>query len=396
MPYKPHKSSPPDAKKTKKLRLLSPKDPKGTTTPDIKASELGSPSIAQPSAIKIISALDKNKSKPQAGRDSANKAFEMKKIPSNTTKKDEKKKTWIAKTPKNTSPYEVIGQETLRFLSPTKQPKTRFWNNAGTLGVISEKLPFRGIEKETKMKTKFTSDFLQGLGAGTLFSLFTNETDLKLAHIDAKTGTKIDGDWMFSSLSEPARFEKLSSITATEINSLPYVDKYSANNWLDQIAGGIITSKDLLFAKPEYQKDIRQGINQSIMHILLLPNRIVIDFVQAYIKEPILAQKISAFLIDRKEQLLNASLQNDNFLSFLKEFKDPNPYIEKIQGFIPYKHDPLIDSSNYRLKKDEIPALLNQLKKAATSKKASPTSPTKEKYRDDNNDKHKSRKKEVN
>jgi hypothetical protein len=333
-----------------------------------KELELKSASVfLQPSAIKILEALSKGLRHTSAL--SKNKAVEMKKVAKEHASAEAKKnsKIWIAKMPPApASLYEVVGQECMRFLSIIAQPKSRFWVNSGSIGVISEKLSFNAIEK--RKKQTFSPEFMKGLGASTLLSLYTNETDLKLDHIDAKCGTKIDGDWMFSSLSLPETFAASSNITAAELNRLPYVDKYNAHNWLDQIEESKRAQGKLLFNNLSVtdNKYLREGINQSIMHILLLPDPIIKDFVHAYINKTDVENKMSTFLIDRKKQLLNASLQNKDFVEYVVHFTDAdkNIYLRKIKSFKPYKKFFLINEDNYKIK-SEIATLLTSLQTQA-------------------------------
>jgi hypothetical protein len=330
--------------------------------------------IPQLSAIKILEIL--NKGEVHSSALSRNQAVEMKKPRKESSGSESKRnsKIWLAKkTPIQAAPYEVVGQEILRFLSPVNQQKTRFFLINDSLGVMSEKISFSGTVKTNK-KQNYPSEFLRGLGASTLLSLFTNETDLKLEHLDAKSGVKIDGDWMFSSLISPEIFSKGSMITENDINALPYVDQYKAHNWLDQIEESKKTKGTLMFSNLtlEEKKIIREGINLCMLYILLLPNQVLIDFVSAYIKNENIKDKMCHFLLERKNQISLASFKNRDFLDFISNKKedDKNIYLRKIKNFITYNKNFLITDKEYSVIKVEVNRLFSGLQSQVKKSKS--------------------------
>jgi hypothetical protein len=335
---------------------------------DLQQQELKLPLIPQLSAIKILEGLGKGE--VHSSVLSRNQAVEMKKLKKDSDAESKRNsKVWIAKkTPMNVSPYEVAGLELLRLLSPVNQQKTRFFRagDSDRIGVMSEKIPFSGIIKSNK-KQQYSAEFLKGLGASTLLSLFLNETDLKLEHLDAKSGARIDGDWMFSSLISPQIFRKDSAvITEKDLRALPYVDKYKANNWLDQTEESKPGKGALMFSKlsPEEKKLVQEGINIATLHVLLLPDQVLKDFVNAYINNQEIKDKIYHFLLERKQQLYHASLANNDFVMFVSQLQeqDKNMYLGRLKNFITYQKSFLIKSDQaYVAVKYEVHKLLSGL-----------------------------------
>ncbi|HVY53829.1 MAG TPA: hypothetical protein VHA13_04855 [Gammaproteobacteria bacterium] len=332
-----------------------------------------------PSTVKIIKQI---RTSPKSQAQSNNKAYEPKTEPKydqenlmEVSQKDNK--VWFAKSSPNdiVACCEVVGQELLRLLNPQQTFKTRFFLNGEKLGVISEKkTDFKPLEQSAKKQ------YIPGLATSVLLALFLNETDLKLQHLDANNGVKIDGDYMLSQIHQKS-FQKNSEISTEELQRLPYVAKYNANQWLDQITGGRYQVKknlmfDWLTADPNFQNEL----SQAIMRVLVIPPSIYRQFVLSYVTHDTWAEQMISLILARREQLFKAAMDLPSFRHFISDNaavkKSTEESLELIKNFVTTKKKHLIDDDQYSHLKPEIKMrvseLLNFSRKKTDSEHKSP------------------------
>lgn len=262
---------------------------------------------------------------------------------------------------------EVIGQELFRLLAPelTDQPKTRIADflskkapsspTSKSLFVASKQAPnFTSIAESKEYAAKTATISVPNLGFTTAISLFLNETDLKLAHIDVNQGTKIDGDWLLSCLTMDGSNKEKLTVTSADLDKLPYVsNNYKATNWLDQIVGGKLNHK----ASKSLSVDPQQ-VHEAILRIILLPEWILDKFVKSYLPEelglnkPVFENEIFKEIIRLQCNYKKAAQENNSFMLYIasdKANKHVANFATILWEFVTTGKNQLVDNHLYEL-----------------------------------------------
>ncbi len=216
--------------------------------------------------------------------------------------------------------YEVLGQEFYRLFIAT-QPVMRLAKKTSNeqYFVLSKEIPdFRPIPFQKQIR--FTNGIYTGLGQILIVSIFLHEIDLNLGNLGLDRHNrlvKIDGDWSFASFVNPELLEgKASDITPALLSRLPYLTHYDAHNWLDVIQKGTEHSTSELFSDELMQTPyFRSEINAAMLQIILLPDSYVHQFINLYLPEN--TETLTAYLIQRKNQLQQSAVRNTSFIQFL-------------------------------------------------------------------------------
>ncbi|MDR3477881.1 MAG: hypothetical protein P4M14_07605 [Gammaproteobacteria bacterium] len=282
-------------------------------------------------------------------------------------------KLWTAKVSPTflTAVCEVIGQEIIRLCSPKHTHKTRFANLNGKLGVISEKIVgYSPIEENFRLPQNGVArrTFLHGLGMTTLLSAVLNETDLKLEHIDKTTGEKIDGDYLFSFV-QYKKFLEGAEINEAEISALPYRIRGNPHQWLDQIQGEQIGSaKHLIFKGLNADPDLRSGVNEAALRLLLVQDEQWKALISSHIVYPETVCLLFEGLKNQLTQLKEAMLKNESFKSFVRSPKAEeikSHHLMHLRDFKIIKKLALINIENYGDLKTVVNRSFDHLKRLA-------------------------------
>jgi hypothetical protein len=220
---------------------------------------------------------------------------------------------------------EVVAQEFFRLILP-RQPKTRIVINADKneyFVTSREVTDFRAFENfdPKELNSKILSREFYGLGEIVILSLLLNENDLNGSNIGVDNSggiIKIDGGWCFTRLSEDPNFEnKNYVITEKDLELLPFVLDYEPYNWLDIVKGEVRYASLIISKELSSNVEFRREINDTILKIILLPNTMIETFVLAYYDDVDVAFMLSLELCWRRDQLLNAALENESFKNYL-------------------------------------------------------------------------------
>jgi hypothetical protein len=161
-------------------------------------------------------------------------------------------------------------------------------------------------------------------GAGELLvsAMIAHEVDLRLPNIGfGENGllNKIDGDRCFAIFWNKGIAPAV--ITSSDLNNLPFVADYKPTNWFTLILSEKMTSESLI---PSAAFDLshnplfRREVNRGILKNLLLSDDLLHHFFKNYVSDATHCDALEKDIIDRREQLFLAGLQNDSFQQYLK------------------------------------------------------------------------------
>lgn len=220
---------------------------------------------------------------------------------------------------------EVLAQELFRVVTPY-QPKTRLAYDQlqayDQYYVLSKRVPgFTRLSELNldEVNKRIISGEFTGLGNMLVMSLFMNETDLKLGNIcidELGRIIKYDGDWCFAKLRVSGENY---DITPEVIKRLPYNTTYEAFNWLDLVSKKRKNDEPRLIDISMMRLPaLRREINQTILQILLLPETLFRRMIQYYTADIMVTESLFKFLMQRREQLKSAAMQDPSFKEYLK------------------------------------------------------------------------------
>ncbi len=206
--------------------------------------------------------------------------------------------------------------------------------------VLSQEIPgYTSLSRLAKKKhlaalqKTINGESCKGLGSTLTAAYFLNETDAKLgnlglAHINDKyTVIKIDNDRCLSSLRRPHQFARKSGqITEQGIRRMPFMNDYHANHWMDRIQGGFLNAEYLDPNNPSRLLDenlpdypgFRLEVNEMMLKIILMPESLVKEIAGRNTNDEEIFQSVTAEIASRKNQMLAAVLQNDDFKLFMQ------------------------------------------------------------------------------
>lgn len=168
-------------------------------------------------------------------------------------------------------------------------------------------------------REKFTPD----LGEIVVVAVYLAESDLKRGHLGLDVNgrlVKIDGDLCFKHLLKP-KDACLYRITVSDINTLPVVRDYQPNNWLGIWGGSKFEGLEvceLFFHSPSFAStSFRRNVNRSILRIITLPDSVLKGFIESYVDEPSLSDKLFNTMQARRDQLEHEALQNVDFRKYM-------------------------------------------------------------------------------
>ncbi|MBA2711490.1 MAG: hypothetical protein H0U57_12980 [Tatlockia sp.] len=222
-------------------------------------------------------------------------------------------RVWFCKAVENLdiALKEVVVQEFFRVIVPY-QPETRiaYDKSTGLYYILSEE-----IAEFNYSESNFRKQVKTGLGKTLLLALFLEEDDLKFNNIGLDNQNrviKIDGGLCFSGDKHPF------NLSDTAIKGLPFPVDCQPTHWLDIIkngkkhAGSFIVSQSLS-SSPEFRNDV----NQTMLRICLIPDGFIIDFVDFLTEGSSIQEKFITKLINRRDELLGAALNNSSFFAYL-------------------------------------------------------------------------------
>ena len=216
---------------------------------------------------------------------------------------------------------EILAQEFFRLLIPS-QPETRIAQDPllKTYYILSEEVPgYRNLP--TGDQKAFVSGTYPGLGQIMLTAVFVQEIDLKNGNIGLNKHNqvvKIDGDWCFAAIRDSSYATKVKTITPELLSSLPFPIGYYAFNWLDIKKENVsYISSSIVDAQLANAPHFRNEINEAMLKILLLPDRYLRHFVDAYIPVGVSADRFINYLVHRREELKRVAVFNESFQAYL-------------------------------------------------------------------------------
>jgi hypothetical protein len=277
-------------------------------------------------------------------------------------------KIWFRKQMENEkiARLEVLAQEFFRLLIPG-QPETRLaWNEDNNIFyVLSESIPrVRSLPKNQAQK--FTRGDYKGLGLIVVIAIFLQEIDLRNSNLCLKDNkiVKIDGDWCFAALRDPASWAaKPREITPELIDALPYPIGISTYHWIGLVRKGL-AQIDSEYINPDELSNtpyFRAEINQAILKILLTPKEYLQPFIEMFVPEEV--ELFLNFMLERQQQLKKSALQNESFQEYLQTKQalvDAKQLLQQIKEFVVHCEKPEQDGEFENLNK-QVQQLLNEL-----------------------------------
>ncbi len=275
-----------------------------------------------------------------------------------------------------TAQREYTGQEIIRLFNPAN-PKTRLGikfaddNTYEASLVYSQQVQgFRTLEQVIAAESlpvvlQKIHDGLAGkqggytgLGRIMVLALLTTESDLHLANIgidDQGRFVKIDGDWTFGRLryKEMERQSGLMHkfiITKEVLNDLPLLNADHAfpYNWFDQFKRGC-DQGEYPFLEGIQQKPLRDEMFQTILNILVMPDRYFEMICQRSVNEPLDAPTNHLELMNARLQLMHSALQTPDFVTYLQSDKAKaglQQFAETVADFRMAGKEPLGDKTS--------------------------------------------------
>ncbi len=262
------------------------------------------------------------------------------------------KALWYVKQVENAllARREVVAQELFRLLIPG-HPKTRLLIDEANLAFVASKqiqgqaLPSDYPPRKGSLRKVWKRDWNQaildgrytGLGQIMLVALFANEFDLKRGNfILDRFGQiiKFDGDYCFADLRNNI---SNNIITEHELASLPYPGGYQPINWLGVIAMGSPLFTPLWSEEISSHWRFRGEVNHALLKVLVLPDELIRIFIHAYVSVPYEEELIYNELIERRNHLFWAAIQNSDFCDYLKQAQANealNEYLLYLKQFV--------------------------------------------------------------
>jgi ankyrin repeat protein len=238
--------------------------------------------------------------------------------------------TWFFKREANreVAECEVTSQELLRLIIPTQPQYSLVIDENDNTRLYSASVQIPNFTALTSYDPNVNS----GLGSLSVGCLLVNERDFKLGNLGIDlTGVckKIDGDWCCAEI----RLAKTNApikpfiITDAGLHLLPLVDpkEQPVCNWGDSITHGepTKTPPTVMSAALVFNKKVRAEINHTLLKILLLPDKLLREFVDQFITDDDRAIKCADLFIKNRTQLKNAAMMNKNFIQFLSGLDIP-------------------------------------------------------------------------
>jgi hypothetical protein len=263
---------------------------------------------------------------------------------------------------------EVLAQEFFRLIIAT-QPETWIAYDAfsGTFFVLSEEV--KGYKQlPNDLQNQFTQGMYPGLGQIMISSVFLQEIDLKNGNIGLNQRNhvvKIDGDWCFADIRDASFRKYKKNITPELLSHLPFPKDYYAFNWLDICNQGIAHQTSRI-VEPHlaHSPHFRNEINEALLKIILLTDRYLHCFVEAYIPGGVEADVFIDYLKKRREELKLAALQDASFGSYLISDEAKNTFMHHIihiKGFVANACYPIIKSDEHEVLDTEMMLLFSSL-----------------------------------
>jgi len=236
----------------------------------------------------------------------------------------------------NDAAREVVAQEFFRLLIPG-HPKTRLVVDDDGVAFVASKqiegfraLPvevYWGDDPEEEKKFDREKDHFNeclayglyiGLGEVMTVSLLMNEIDLKNGNMALDKNNRIikfDGDWCFAGLL--GRIAPR-DISARDLEMLPFLSGYSPHNWMGAVIQGERFPFPFLEHDLTFNPRFRAEVNDALLRMLLLPDELIHHFVENYVADAGQQNIIINELMERKNQMYEAALQNHDFVAYMK------------------------------------------------------------------------------
>jgi ankyrin repeat protein len=244
---------------------------------------------------------------------------------------------------------EVLAQEFIRLLlnSPTKgimiQPKTRIIESENDYFLISEKVDFNPIHNEQHVVNRIEAGKITGLGSHVVVSGIMADTDRHTHNIGINSeGQMISIDCGSHGFKDNIDLE----ITAQVIYDWPYISEdstYTTSNWFGLYHWVKADGKpkrdeksSLVNRAQSHDPKIRLEINQTILKFIVLDDKLIEKFVASYTDDETEIEEYTQFFIKKKKQLLDAALQNGDFLAYLsndQSKEDLQTYVKDLALF---------------------------------------------------------------
>jgi hypothetical protein len=263
---------------------------------------------------------------------------------------------------------ELLAQEFFRLIIPS-QPLTLLAHNPeqDIYYILSEEV--QGYQPlPLNQHTRFVKGDYPGLGQIMLTAIFLQEIDLKNGNVGLDSYNrvmKIDGDWCFAGIRDSDFSDKIKTITARLLDTLPFPSGYYSYNWLDIVMYGIgrfgSSIVDARLASAPY---FRQEVNEAILKILTIPDNYIRRFVYTYVPMDCNVESFIKFLIDRKAELQKVALDNASFKHYLcgDEAQRCIPsHLKHLQEFIANNSTPIVNPVDRPVLVTEGQALYNNL-----------------------------------
>ncbi len=235
---------------------------------------------------------------------------------------------------------EVVAQELFRLFIPNHAKTRLAVDGKGGIVIASKEVPgFQSLGKmdPVELRDNLLKGDYKGLGEVMIMALWLNESDLKLGNMgvdkDGKV-VKIDGDWCLAQL---RRSDRKMTITEQTLQDLPLNSDINPYNWLDKIREGRLQTSPViantfLWLTPNFC----QGVNETILKVLLMPENSLREFVNYYVDDAAHADKIINLILERQLQLRHAAIQNESFREYMKTDeadKLARSFVAQLDGF---------------------------------------------------------------
>lgn len=176
------------------------------------------------------------------------------------------------------------------------------------------------LSRQGKLLEEIRDGRCVGFGRLVTVAMFLDEKDLHMGNIGIAGEHIISHDFDFCFLSLYSESYLLCPITLEMINNLPHPPP-GVFNWLDTVKGDRRESCDS-FPLDTLKDDplIRREINETILNILLLPDRVMCELVKHYAVgvNDAFGEKVFVALQKRKDELRRVSMRMRSFQDYLK------------------------------------------------------------------------------
>lgn len=263
--------------------------------------------------------------------------------------------------------FEMLSQELFRLFLP-HQPKTIYGRGQHVIPIEDESVSNASLQhfvlsqkirdfKPLPLGNQlgFFNGQYKHLGHVMALAIFLHEIDLGLGNIGIDSENrvvKIDGDWTMAEVSHPRYFTDLDTRIDTRLLlDVFYFDAYPVYNWFDIIEKNkILEEGSQIFPKNiNDSPSFKNEFYEMIMMIALLPDEYYYKMVRMCLPSSECSYTFQ-FLQSRKEALLDAAFQIDNFVEYvLRTFTSAdmvlNEFIEYIGHFKIQKDELLLPES---------------------------------------------------